>query len=107
MVVNFEGRSYFKLNLCGYSPLNDTSYLKDFLAYIYADVAQYGSLEKNSSTICNAINKGSKGKDMLSRIYAGALAYVDGASKCLDMSYFYKDSYETIVGYAWQVIIFF
>lgn len=89
-----------KFNTC--VPLQDTYTLKAFLESLYDNVAQYGDLNFNSSTICKAIDEGKKGTDILSRIYAGALAYFKGMTKhnCLNTNYFFSG--ETFVGYDWQ-----
>ncbi|XP_057535646.1 uncharacterized protein LOC130813785 [Amaranthus tricolor] len=89
-----------KFNTC--AELNETNELTKLLENMYDVVAQYGNLVINTSKICKAIDEGSKGKDIISRIYAGALAYFNGTIKCLDTQFFNKQYPETNVGYAWQ-----
>ena len=85
--------------------MNETNELTKLLENMYDVVAQYGNLVINTSKICKAIDEGSKGKDIISRIYAGALAYFNGTIKCLDTQFFNKQYPETNVGYAWQVFM--
>jgi len=57
------------------------------------------------SSICDAINHGSKGTDILSRIYAAILTYPAGAQqpKCQSLNWQVIYNMDTILGWDWQV----
>ncbi|KAJ8429624.1 hypothetical protein Cgig2_012286 [Carnegiea gigantea] len=82
-----------KFKTCAH--LNKTDELKSFLENLYDVVAQY----RRPSLICNAIDKETNETDILSRIYAGVVAYF-GAMTCYNTKVW--DLGETSVGYAWQ-----
>uniref|UniRef100_A0A2C9UN91 Lysosomal Pro-X carboxypeptidase n=1 Tax=Manihot esculenta TaxID=3983 RepID=A0A2C9UN91_MANES len=69
-----------RFNTC--YPLKDPSDLKQFLISIYADAAQYDAPpDYPVNMICDAIDEGPFGKDILSKIFAGVVAS-SGTSRC-------------------------
>ncbi|XP_043702725.1 lysosomal Pro-X carboxypeptidase-like [Telopea speciosissima] len=83
--------------------LNKSSDLKDYLGSIYARAAQYNSPSSHPvSKICKAMDEASKGRtDILSRIFAGVVAYKGNKSLCYDTSE-YTTPTETTDGWNWQ-----
>lgn len=57
------------------------------------------------STICSGINGAAKGTDILSKIFAGVVAYM-GNRSCYDMGE-YNYPTETNVGWRWQVTLLY
>ncbi|XP_010247711.1 PREDICTED: lysosomal Pro-X carboxypeptidase-like [Nelumbo nucifera] len=82
-------------------PLNLSSELKDYLETIYNSAAQYDRPPTFPvSAICSAIDNTSKGADLLSKVFAGLVAY-KGNQSCYDTKEF-KYSTETKRGWNWQ-----
>lgn len=84
------------------SPLNKSSELKDYLVNMYASAAQYNRPPIYPVTvICGGIDRASFGSDMLSKIYAGLVAYKGNTTCKVNGPTFVS---ETTVGWEWQVI---
>ena len=85
-----------------FRPLNRSSELKDFLEMIYTLAAQYNQPPEYPVTvICSGIDEASEGSDVLSRIFAGVVAYF-GNMSCYDTNMLDYPP-EIIVGWNWQV----
>ncbi|XP_043699785.1 lysosomal Pro-X carboxypeptidase-like [Telopea speciosissima] len=83
------------------SPLNTTYDLIDYLESTYTSAAQYNSPPRYPvSMICKGIDEASEGTDILSRIFAGLVAYWGNLS-CYDTNVFNYPS-ETSEGWSWQ-----
>ncbi|PSR86533.1 Lysosomal Pro-X carboxypeptidase [Actinidia chinensis var. chinensis] len=88
-----------KFKTCAH--LNRASELKDFLETLYARAAQYNQPPEYPVTmICSGIDEASEGSDVLSRIFAGVVAYF-GNMSCYDTNML-DYSPEIIVGWSWQ-----
>ena len=88
--------------LCYCSRLNNSDELKDYLDTIYCTAAQYNDPPMYPVTMaCGGIDGAPEGSDILSRIFAGVVAF-RGNRSCYhtNTNYF---SIETIGGWAWQV----
>ncbi|KAL5765640.1 hypothetical protein ACOSP7_016257 [Xanthoceras sorbifolium] len=82
-------------------PLKNSTELTDFLQLLFEEAAQYDSPpEYPVNNICSSIDGAPAGTDILSRIFAGVVAYL-GKSKCYVNAP--KDQTETDDGWSWQV----
>ncbi|XP_057483914.1 uncharacterized protein LOC130770446 [Actinidia eriantha] len=81
--------------------LNKSSELKNYLEYIYDVVAQYNHPPTYPvNVVCGGIDGAPKGSDVLSRVFAGVVAY-KGNKTCYDTNeYNYPSS--TNLGFSWQ-----
>ncbi|KAF2300710.1 hypothetical protein GH714_015277 [Hevea brasiliensis] len=76
--------------------------LKDYLDSIYSEAAQYNDPPNYPVTIvCGGIDGAPKGTDILSRIFAGVVAYM-GNNSCYDMDEFYDPTREESLAWRWQ-----
>ncbi|XAR60062.1 Lysosomal Pro-Xaa carboxypeptidase [Bertholletia excelsa] len=86
------------------SRLNSSTGLKDYLETMYAMAAQYNfpPLKPSINLVCDAIDGGSQGTDVLSRVFASLVAY-SGNKTCYNLS-FEELGYtgETVTGWGWQ-----
>ncbi|CBI17110.3 unnamed protein product, partial [Vitis vinifera] len=79
--------------------LNNSDELKDYLDTIYCTAAQYNDPPMYPVTMaCSGIDGAPEGSDILSRIFAGVVAY-GGNSSCYTTSH---NPTETSEGWAWQ-----
>ncbi|KAJ9129352.1 hypothetical protein P3X46_033856 [Hevea brasiliensis] len=84
------------------TPLKRTFELKDYLDSIYSEAAQYNDPPNYPVTIvCGGIDGAPKGTDILSRIFAGVVAYM-GNNSCYDMDEFYDPTREESIAWRWQ-----
>ncbi|KAH9606775.1 hypothetical protein KSS87_009795 [Heliosperma pusillum] len=88
-----------KFNTCDH--LNNTGELKDYLEDLFSVVAQYNLPPITS--ICNAIDNGSHGTDILSRIYAAIVAFSGNLTTCQDINLEKSNFKDTILGWDWQI----
>ncbi|XP_028756887.1 lysosomal Pro-X carboxypeptidase [Neltuma alba] len=87
-----------RFNTC--RPLNSSSELKDYLETMYATAAQYNKPPKYPVTvICGGIDEATFGSDILSKIYAGVVAYRGNATCKVNGPI---NVTETSVGWRWQ-----
>lgn len=82
-------------------PLKNASDLKDSLDSLYSVAAQYDVPSNYVNMVCKGIDGGSKGTDILGRIFSGVVAYY-GEKDCYDFGDFF--SAETLDGWDWQVM---
>ncbi|XP_010267352.1 PREDICTED: lysosomal Pro-X carboxypeptidase-like [Nelumbo nucifera] len=83
------------------SPLNTSFELKDYLDSIYAETAQFNRPPENIvNKICDVIDGAPKGTDILSRVFAGVVAYM-GNRSCYDTNY-YNYPTQGYFGWRWQ-----
>jgi lysosomal Pro-X carboxypeptidase len=107
-VIIYCSLSLYIYNLklvCLYSPLNNSSELKDYLENIITGAAQYNYEAPRYliSDMCRAIDGAANGTDTLGRIYAGVVASSNRQiNSCCDMNEFNAPS-ETTDGWGWQV----
>ncbi|GAB4847618.1 hypothetical protein Ancab_026679 [Ancistrocladus abbreviatus] len=94
-----NGLSFLSRKFHTCQKLQDASDLTNYLDDMYCFAAQYNT--PPSSTICNAIDGGAYGTDILSRIYAAVAAYNQGAS-CNSVGGTSAFPAETTEGWAWQ-----
>ncbi|KAL3828521.1 hypothetical protein ACJIZ3_017323 [Penstemon smallii] len=82
------------------SHLNNSFELQDYLDSIYTEAAQY-NLQPNDSVkmVCDGID-GTKGNDVLGRIFRGVISY-KGKYDCYDTNEYNYPS-QTTVGWHWQ-----
>ncbi|GMY23091.1 lysosomal Pro-X carboxypeptidase-like [Fagus crenata] len=80
-------------------PLKNASDLKDSLDSLYSVAAQYDVPSNYVNMVCKGIDGGSKGTDILGRIFSGVVAYY-GEKDCYDFGDFF--SAETLDGWNWQ-----
>lgn len=86
-----------------YRPLESASQLKDYLETMYSIAAQYDRPPMYPVTIvCNGIDGGLQGTDILGRIFSGIVAS-RGNKPCYDMGQSSFPS-ETEEGWNWQVM---
>ncbi|XWS28653.1 hypothetical protein CRYUN_Cryun25bG0089400 [Craigia yunnanensis] len=82
-------------------PLTNSSELKDKLVLMYASAAQYNQPPRYPVTVvCGGID-GSENEDILSKIFAGVVAYRGNLSCYINRP---TNISETTTGWAWQVI---
>lgn len=90
------------LSFCFFRPLTESSELKDYLETTYLSAAQYDQPPSYPVTeICGGIDGASEGADILSRVFAGLVAYI-GNRSCYDTNEYNSPS-ETSEGWGWQV----
>ncbi|XP_052181871.1 uncharacterized protein LOC127794661 [Diospyros lotus] len=88
-----------QFNTC--AQLNKPSELKDYLDSVYSTAAQYNHPPNYPVTqICGGIDGAPKGSHLLSKIFAGLVAY-KGKKPCYDTDQ-YNYPTETNIGYGWQ-----
>ena len=80
--------------------MRKVSELKDYLDSIYAEAAQYNTVQ----TICRAIDAAAKKTDILGQIFEAVVA-IRGNSSCYDINEDEDPSKQsqTAVGWRWQV----
>ncbi|KAF2310045.1 hypothetical protein GH714_006309 [Hevea brasiliensis] len=89
-----------RFNTC--YPLKDSSELREFLISIYGNAAQYDAPpEYPVNMICDAIDEGPFGKDILSKIFAAVVASSGSNSSACYVNPPYTPS-ETDLGWEWQ-----
>ncbi|KAK9280470.1 hypothetical protein L1049_014162 [Liquidambar formosana] len=89
-----------RFKTCGH--LNESYELTDYLDSIYTSAAQYNHPPTYPVTVvCGGIDGAAEGTDILSRIYAGVVAYM-GNSSCYNTDAFNDPNDETTVGWRWQ-----
>ncbi|XP_042485761.1 lysosomal Pro-X carboxypeptidase-like [Macadamia integrifolia] len=100
---NAEGLKFLSHKFKTCQPLNESSQLKEYLDSLYTGAAQYNSpAESPVSLICRAIDEASKGTtDILSRVFAGVVAYHGNKSSCTSINEF-NTTDESTQGWAWQ-----
>ncbi|KAK8628962.1 hypothetical protein V6N13_077823 [Hibiscus sabdariffa] len=99
---NSNGLSILSMKFKTCQKLKTSFDLKDLLDSIYSDAAQYDHPHTYPlSIVCGGINGAPKGTDILSRIFAGVVAYM-GNKSCYDMNEFKRPTDETYIGWKWQ-----
>ncbi|WVZ00397.1 hypothetical protein V8G54_026466 [Vigna mungo] len=87
-----------RFNTC--RPLNKSSELKEYLIDMYTYAAQYNHPPRYPVTvICGGIDKGSFGSDILSKIYAGVVAFKGNTTCKVNAP---SNLSETTLGWKWQ-----
>ncbi|KAK3205852.1 hypothetical protein Dsin_019898 [Dipteronia sinensis] len=82
------------------NPLKTTSELKNYLENIYASAAQYNQPPRYPVTVvCGGIDGEAFGSDILSKIFAGVVAYRGNRSCYVNAT---TNLSETTVGWSWQ-----
>lgn len=82
------------------NPLKKTSELKDYLDSLYTQTAQYNHPPKYPVTVvCGGIDGGALGSDILSKIFAGVVAYRGNRTCYVNAP---TNESETAVGWRWQ-----
>lgn len=85
------------------SPLNSSFELQNYLESMYIRAAQYNHPPRYPvNVICGGIDGASLGSDILSKIYAGVVAYI-GNTTCKFNGP--TNVSETRVGWRWQVLL--
>ncbi|KAK4286391.1 hypothetical protein QN277_002952 [Acacia crassicarpa] len=88
-----------RFNTC--RPLNSSSELKDYLNTMYATAAQYnGPPTYPVNVVCGGIDGATFGSDILSKIYAGVVAYRGNTTCKVNSPTNVTD--ETSIGWEWQ-----
>ncbi|KAK0606274.1 hypothetical protein LWI29_035975 [Acer saccharum] len=83
------------------NPLKRASELKNYLEFIYASAAQYNRPPRYPVTVvCGGIDGEAFGSDILSKIFAGVVAYYGGNRSCYVNAP--TNLSETTVGWNWQ-----
>ncbi|KAI9195635.1 hypothetical protein LWI28_016804 [Acer negundo] len=83
------------------NPLKRASELKNYLKSIYASAAQYNRPPRYPVTVvCGGIDGEATGSDILSKIFAGVVAYYGGNRSCYVNAP--TNLSETTVGWSWQ-----
>lgn len=92
----------FTINVTFCSPLNQSYELIEYLESMYTYAAQYNQPPRYPvSVICKGIDRASFGSDILSKIYAGVVAYRGNGTCKVNAP---RNITETDVGWRWQVI---
>ncbi|GAV78034.1 Peptidase_S28 domain-containing protein, partial [Cephalotus follicularis] len=87
-----------KFNTC--KPLTDESELTNYLETVYASVAQYNRPPRYPVTVvCGGIDAAPFGTDILSKIFAGVVAYAGNNTCYVNQP---SNTSETSLGWAWQ-----
>lgn len=87
--------------MCCFSELTEPDELKNYLDTMYATAAQYNHPPSYPVTlVCGGIDGAPEGSDILTRVFAGLVAY-RGNRSCYNTSY---SPTETSEGWRWQVI---
>ncbi|KAK4286395.1 hypothetical protein QN277_002955 [Acacia crassicarpa] len=87
-----------RFNTC--RPLSSSSELKDYLDIMYATAAQYNRPPRYPvNVVCGGIDGATFGSDILSKIYAGVLAYRGNATCKVNGP---TNVTETSIGWKWQ-----
>lgn len=74
----------------------------EYLDTLYSVVAQYDNPpDYPLNVVCNGIDNGTQGTDILGRIFSGIVAYI-GKKPCYDFNEFWSS--ESVDGWDWQVI---
>jgi lysosomal Pro-X carboxypeptidase len=84
-----------------FSPLSTSFELKDYLETIYASSAQYNDPPHYPvNIVCGGTDGAPSGSDILSKIFAGVVAYI-GNQSCYVNGH--RNLSESTVGWRWQV----
>ncbi|KAK4855661.1 hypothetical protein QYF36_009518 [Acer negundo] len=96
----FDGLSTLTKKFKTCNPLETTSELKDYLGNMYATAAQYNQPPTYPVTVvCGGIDGEAFGSDILSKIFAGVVAYRGNRSCYVNAP---TNLSETDVGWSWQ-----